>query len=48
MNLSKKVVQEFFQIPISITEDLVQELVDGLQKVLREYIMFVAACGKWF
>ncbi|WVZ15212.1 hypothetical protein V8G54_012778 [Vigna mungo] len=45
MNLSKKVVQEFFQIPISITEDLVQELVDGLQKVLREYIMFVAACG---
>ncbi|KAG2384563.1 uncharacterized protein HKW66_Vig0116540 [Vigna angularis] len=45
MNLSKKFVQEFFQIPISITEDLVQELVDGLQKVLREYIMFVAACG---
>ncbi|XP_020221748.1 protein unc-13 homolog [Cajanus cajan] len=45
MNLSKKIVQEFFQIPIPITEDLVQELADGLQKIFRDYVMFVAACG---
>ncbi|KAL2334964.1 hypothetical protein Fmac_016177 [Flemingia macrophylla] len=45
MNLSKKIVQEFFQIPIPITEDLVEELADGLQKIFREYIMSVAACG---
>ncbi|RDX65028.1 hypothetical protein CR513_56347, partial [Mucuna pruriens] len=45
MNLAKIIVQEFFQIPISITEDLVQELADGLQKIIRDYIMFVAACG---
>ncbi|KAK7315308.1 hypothetical protein VNO77_33848 [Canavalia gladiata] len=45
MNLAKKIVQEFFEIPIPITEDLVQELVDGLQKIFREYTMFVAACG---
>ncbi|CAJ1953203.1 unnamed protein product [Sphenostylis stenocarpa] len=45
MTLAKKFVQEFFQIPISITEDLVQELVEALQKVFREYIMFIAACG---
>ncbi|KAK8470240.1 hypothetical protein PHAVU_004G085288 [Phaseolus vulgaris] len=45
MNLAKKIVQEFFQIPISITEELVRELVDGLQKIFREYTMFVAACG---
>ncbi|RDX78457.1 hypothetical protein CR513_41269, partial [Mucuna pruriens] len=45
MNLAKTIVQEFFQIPITITEDLVQELADGLQKIIREYIMFVAACG---
>ncbi|KHN32837.1 hypothetical protein glysoja_024196 [Glycine soja] len=45
MNLAKKIVQEFFQIPIPITEVLVQELADGLQKIFREYTMFVAACG---
>ncbi|KHN00734.1 hypothetical protein glysoja_000402 [Glycine soja] len=45
MNLAKKIVQEFFQIPISITEVLVQELADGLQKIFREYTMFIAACG---
>ncbi|XP_061348637.1 protein unc-13 homolog [Gastrolobium bilobum] len=45
MNLAKTIVQEFFQIPIAITEDLVQELADELQKILREYTMFVAACG---
>lgn len=47
MNLAKKIVQEFFQIPIAITEDLVQELADGLQNIFREYTMFVAACGKF-
>jgi len=47
MNLAKKIVEEFFKIPISITEELVQELVDGLQKFFREYTMFVAACGKY-
>lgn len=48
MNLAKIIVQEFFQIPIAITEDLVQELAGGLQKIFREYTMFVAACGKYF
>lgn len=47
MNLAKKIVQEFFQIPIPITEVLVQELADGLQKIFREYTMFIAACGKY-
>jgi hypothetical protein len=46
MNLAKKIVQEFFQIPIAITEDLVQELADGLHKLFKEYTMFIAACGK--
>ncbi|GAU26821.1 hypothetical protein TSUD_289260 [Trifolium subterraneum] len=45
MNLAKKIVQEFFQIPIGITEDLVQELADGLHKLFKEYTMFIAACG---
>jgi hypothetical protein len=47
MNLAKKIVQEFFQIPVAITEDLVQELVDGLHKIFREYTMFIATCGKY-
>lgn len=47
MNLAKKTVQEFFQFPIEITEDLVQELANGLQKIFKEYTMFVAACGKY-
>ncbi|TKY46075.1 DUF810 protein [Spatholobus suberectus] len=45
MNLAKTIVREFFQIPIPITENLVQELADGLQQIFREYTMFIAACG---
>lgn len=47
MNLAKTIVQEFFQIPVPITEGLVLELADGLQKIFREYTMFLAACGKY-
>ncbi|KAK7396213.1 hypothetical protein VNO78_17053 [Psophocarpus tetragonolobus] len=32
INLAKKIVQEFFQIPIPITKVLVEQLVKGLQK----------------
>ncbi|MED6132649.1 hypothetical protein PIB30_020985 [Stylosanthes scabra] len=45
MNLGKIIVQEFFLLPVPITEDLVQELAGGLQNLLKEYTMFVAACG---
>ncbi|KAK7380541.1 hypothetical protein VNO78_33054 [Psophocarpus tetragonolobus] len=45
INLAKKIVQEFFQIPIPITEVLVEQLAEGLQKLFREYTMLVAACG---
>ncbi|OIW21534.1 hypothetical protein TanjilG_06152 [Lupinus angustifolius] len=45
MNFAKITVQEFFRIPTEISEDLVQELAGGLEKQIREYTMFVAACG---
>ncbi|KAL4375681.1 hypothetical protein HN51_009649 [Arachis hypogaea] len=45
MNLAKIIVQEFFLLPVPITEDLVQELATGLQNLFKEYTMFVAACG---
>ncbi|KAF7807123.1 protein unc-13-like protein [Senna tora] len=38
-------VEEFFRIPVGITEDLVQELAIGLESLFREYMTFVAACG---
>jgi len=31
---------------MGITEDIVQELADGLESLFQDYMMFVAACGK--
>ncbi|KAL5066965.1 hypothetical protein RYX36_017852 [Vicia faba] len=45
MKLAKTTVDEFFQIPIGITDELVQELGEGLESLIQEYMMFVAACG---
>ncbi|KAK2400153.1 protein unc-13 protein [Trifolium repens] len=42
---AKTTVEEFFQIPIGITEELVQDLADGLETIFQDYMMFVAACG---
>lgn len=47
MKLAKTSVDEFFQIPIGITEELVQDLADGLEGLFQDYMMFVAACGKY-
>ncbi|KAI4345867.1 hypothetical protein L6164_012955 [Bauhinia variegata] len=45
MKMAKTTVEEFFEIPIGITEDLVQDLAEGLESLFREYMAFVAACG---
>ncbi|CAI8603034.1 unnamed protein product [Vicia faba] len=45
MKLAATTVDEFFQVPIAITEDLVQDLVDGLENLFMDYMKFVAACG---
>ncbi|KAL5194370.1 Protein unc-13 [Glycine soja] len=45
VKLTKTTVEEFFQIPVGITEDIVQELADGLESLFQDYMMFVAACG---
>lgn len=47
MKSAKTTVDDFFQIPIGITDELVQELADGLESLIEEYVMFVAACGKY-
>ncbi|KAK7391643.1 hypothetical protein VNO78_20060 [Psophocarpus tetragonolobus] len=45
MKLAATIVEEFFQVPISITEDLVQDLTDGLENLFLDYVKFVASCG---
>ncbi|XP_048127738.1 protein unc-13 homolog isoform X2 [Rhodamnia argentea] len=45
MRLIKETVDEFFDIPIGITEDLIQDLADGLGHLFQDYISFAASCG---
>lgn len=43
--MSKGTVEEFFKIPIGITEDLVVDLAEGMENIIHSYTTFVAACG---
>ncbi|XP_077252796.1 protein unc-13 homolog isoform X2 [Tasmannia lanceolata] len=45
MKLAKDTVDDFYEVPVGICDDLVQDLADGLETLLQEYISFVAACG---
>ncbi|XP_038723145.1 protein unc-13 homolog [Tripterygium wilfordii] len=45
IKLAKEAVDDFFQIPIGITEDLVHDLADALEHLFQEYTSFVASCG---
>ncbi|KAG0454227.1 hypothetical protein HPP92_025531 [Vanilla planifolia] len=45
MKLAKVTVDEFFEIPVSAREELVQELADGLETIFQDYTTFVASCG---
>lgn len=46
MKQAKEAVYDFFQIPIGITEDLVQDLADGLEMLFQDYTTFVSSAGK--
>ncbi|KAL5542331.1 hypothetical protein UlMin_010041 [Ulmus minor] len=43
--LAKEAVDDFFEIPIGITEDLVQDLAEGLERLFQDYTIFVSSCG---
>ncbi|KAK6929733.1 hypothetical protein RJ641_003827, partial [Dillenia turbinata] len=45
MKIAKGIVDDFFEIPIGISDDLVQDLADRLEAIFREYTSFVAGCG---
>lgn len=38
-------MDHFFQIPITFTDELVQDLANGLELLFQEYTAFVASCG---
>ncbi|KAI3823060.1 hypothetical protein L1987_04486 [Smallanthus sonchifolius] len=45
MKQARELVGSFFDIPIAISEDLVCEFADGIEKILGDYATFVASCG---
>ncbi|KAA8548863.1 hypothetical protein F0562_000547 [Nyssa sinensis] len=45
MKDAKEAVDEFFEIQIGISEDLVHDLADGLEHLIKDYTTFVASCG---
>ncbi|KAK4266192.1 hypothetical protein QN277_027152 [Acacia crassicarpa] len=45
IGLAKATVDDFFKIPIGITEDLVIDLAEGVENIVQKYTSFVAACG---
>ncbi|KAI3984743.1 hypothetical protein MKX01_039360 [Papaver californicum] len=45
MKLVHQSVDDFFEIPVGISDGLVQDLVDGLELLILDYTFFVASCG---
>ncbi|WOL05760.1 hypothetical protein Cni_G14491 [Canna indica] len=45
MKLAKVTADEFFEIPVGVRDDMVQDLVDGLEALFQDYIAFISACG---
>ncbi|KAF2314030.1 hypothetical protein GH714_021639 [Hevea brasiliensis] len=45
MKVAKEMVEEFFEIPVGVTDDLICDLAEGLEHLFLEYIKFVEACG---
>ncbi|KAI3469804.1 hypothetical protein Pfo_026467 [Paulownia fortunei] len=45
VRFAKETVENFFEIPVNVSENLVYDLTDGLENLLGDYITFVASCG---
>jgi hypothetical protein len=48
MKVARATVDEFAEIPASAKDEVVQDLVDGLESIFQDYISFVASCGTKF
>ncbi|KAM3262167.1 hypothetical protein ACQJBY_052706 [Aegilops geniculata] len=45
MKLAKATLDEFFAIPVSARDGMLQDLADGLGAVFQDYVSFLASCG---
>ncbi|KAL6907675.1 hypothetical protein ACP4OV_002714 [Aristida adscensionis] len=45
MKLAKATFDEFFGIPVSARDDMVQDLADGMGAIFEEYVSFLSSCG---
>ncbi|KAL6535200.1 hypothetical protein OROMI_026574 [Orobanche minor] len=45
VSFAKEAVDDYFEIPVNISENLFYDFVDGLENIFRDYIAFVASCG---
>ncbi|KAK4341662.1 hypothetical protein RND71_040163 [Anisodus tanguticus] len=45
MRHAKESVENFFEIPMVMSEDLVGDLADGFEHLFKEYVTFVTSCG---
>ncbi|GMJ09934.1 CELLULOSE-RELATED DUF810 [Hibiscus trionum] len=45
MDIAKEMVNDFFEIPIGITDDSVHDLAEALEQLIQEYTTFAASCG---
>lgn len=45
MKYAKQALDDFFEIPICIAEDLAHNFADGLEHLFLEYTTFASSCG---
>ncbi|KAL9401334.1 hypothetical protein Peur_005183 [Populus x canadensis] len=45
MKIAKEAVNDFFEIPVGITDDLIYDLAEGFDNIFKDYTNLVAACG---
>ncbi|KAK4427843.1 protein unc-13 [Sesamum alatum] len=45
VRFSQEAVENFFDIPVNVSENLVYDLTDGLEHFFGDYIKFLASCG---
>lgn len=46
IKMANEAVEDFFEIPVGVTEDLIYDLAEGFDSLFKEYANLVAACGK--
>ncbi|KAL9390071.1 hypothetical protein Peur_018676 [Populus x canadensis] len=45
IKIAKEAVDDFFEIPVGITDDLINDLAEGFENLFKDYSNLVTACG---